>query len=417
VRDIASPPTIIPVSGPTIAISGVSFGWGSAGKLSAVIAALRRRLPELHLVGIGTELGRPVLAGLGVRDWYEGPLDDVLLPAFLHEQVVSCALVILDPDTADALSAVGCPTVFVDSLPFLWTSSDPIPSEVAVYCAQICSNLPPPSWEPISRISNLSWVEAIVPPRPHRVDARSSRRAVVNFGGLHSPQNPAGNPTYLRYLLAPTIDALICRNYSEIAICGNIGEAELPPIGAAGVRITSGRYQHESFLALVEQAGILVTSPGLTTLLEGSSMCTPTVCLPPQNISQVFNSERFAQVVSPYCRVSWPRQVLDLAALHQVRLDGEAAALAAMSDALGSRSPEAWHAEFTERIVAAIDATRHVPSWSALTDQAGVDGADQVADAVVETVAGTRGAPMAGPGQRARSPRLRLAEHGHALGR
>lgn len=113
-------------SGLTIAVAGAEFGWGSTGKLCAVIAELRRSAPvPLRFVGLASRLSRTLLAAHGVDQWYDVATDDrEAVAEVARRENVSAGLVVLEGPAASSLEAAGVPTVFVDSLPFLWTRSD-----------------------------------------------------------------------------------------------------------------------------------------------------------------------------------------------------------------------------------------------------------------------------------------------------
>lgn len=363
--------------GKTIVACGVDFGWGSAGKLSAIMRSCRRTRPAQRFLILGTRLGRTVLSGESVEAWHaDRPQDSCELRELLDCYDVAAGLVVLDPRAADVLETAGCPTVFVDSLPYLWTNADPLPFDVTAYCAQMCPVLPQPAWAPLRRIARLHWVEGInatVPSRP-----RDRHLAVLNVGGLHSPTNPSDNPNYLRLMLEPALRACEATGFHTVHLCGNCRPSDLPS-GDLSLTVRAGRLPHEDFLELLAKTGLLITSPGLTTLLEASAHQTPTVCLPAQNLSQIFNGDRFASAVDPKCRVGWPPAILDRSEIEHARLAGEDAGLAVIDNALGHLDPCAVHPWLLNQLIAAIRQTTTVTRWDGLTTATGTRGADQIA--------------------------------------
>ncbi|MFV2195477.1 hydroxymethylcytosylglucuronate/cytosylglucuronate synthase [Nocardiopsis sp. LOL_012] len=339
---------------PALAVCAVDFGWGSAGKLSAILEAMKRGGLESRLVVLGSTLGRRILAALDVEAWYEEwPRDRDRLRALLDRHEVVAGLVVLDPEAAEALQAADCPTVYVDSLPYLWTEADTVPHGVAAYCAQQCPVLPRTAWRPLSRIARLHWVDSIVKRVSERY--RDPAMAVINLGGLHSPTNPDGNPAYLRLVLGPTLRALARSGITRTHVCGNVGSEDLSGLTDELTIIDSvGPRTHEDFLTLTAGAGLLITSPGLTTLLEAQSAGTPTVCLPPQNLSQIFNSDRFADTVDQRARVTWSPAVLDRDTVELARLNGEEAAIGVIDAALGAADPDRVAATLETDVSAAI---------------------------------------------------------------
>ncbi|OLT25784.1 hydroxymethylcytosylglucuronate/cytosylglucuronate synthase [Nocardiopsis sp. CNR-923] len=368
---------------PALAVCAVDFGWGGAGKLSAILEAVESRGPGFRLVVLGSTLGRRILAGLEVEAWYEEwPRDRDQLRALLDRHGVVAGLVVLDPEAAEALQAVDCPTVYVDSLPYLWTEADAVPHGVTAYCAQKCPVLPRPAWRPLSRIARLHWVDPIVKRVSERI--RDPAMAVINLGGLHSSTNPDGNPAYLRLVLGPTLRALARSGITRTHICGNVGPEDLSGLTDELTIIDSvGPRTHEAFLTLTAGAGLLVTSPGLTTLLEAQSAGTPTVCLPPQNLSQIFNSDRFVYTVDRRARVTWSPAVLDRDTVELARLNGEEAALEVIDAALNAADPDRLAATLETDVSAAV---AYIRSASAGGRQDAADeGSGQVAE-ILENV-------------------------------
>lgn len=371
-------------SGKSIALCGVDFGWGSAGKLCAVMRSYRKARPAQHFVVFGTQLGRVVLSGEPVDAWYPNlPQDSCELRELLDRHDVAAGLVVLDPCAADLLEAAGCPTVFVDSLPYLWTEADPLPFDVTVYCAQMCPVLPQPAWAPLRRIARLHWVEGISTTVSSR--SRDPRLAVLNVGGLHSPSNPEGNPNYLRLVLTPALRALEATGFRTVYLCGNIRPGDLTSdMDGLSLTIQVGARSQEDFLGLLAEAGLLMTSPGLTTLLEAGAHGTPTVCLPAQNLSQIFNGDRFASTVDAGCHVGWPPTILSRSEVECARLAGEDAGLAVMNRAFHRAHPHAVHPWLIDQLIAAIRHVATVIRWDGLTTDAGLRGADQVAAHLLE---------------------------------
>jgi hydroxymethylcytosylglucuronate/cytosylglucuronate synthase len=381
----------------TLLICGVDFGWGSAGKLESILRVLINRCGyDLKLVVLGTSLGRPVLGNLPVEAWYEREpllLDRVRVIIDRHQ--VTAALVVLDPEVASAIERVGCPTVYVDSLPYLWTEHDPIPSEVTIYAAQLCDSIPWPAWQPLRRVRHLHWVEGITTTREESQRTCRPGLAVVSFGGLHSPLSASGNRPYPKLVLMPALQALVRAGYTLIEVCGNMQDFDEIGMDKAMVdslpaAIHMAPRSHAAFLDLLEQAELLVCSPGLTTLIEAGCRSVPTVCLPPQNLSQILNSDRFAAHVDPDCRVPWPRKVLDLSAVECLRLQGEEAAVsfiyASLEQAL-AEAPAVWR-ELEERLTLALARARQRKEWDGLVSLVGTRGAEQVAAFCAQILSG-----------------------------
>ncbi|MFF8832369.1 hydroxymethylcytosylglucuronate/cytosylglucuronate synthase [Streptomyces sp. NPDC015131] len=389
----------------TVAVAGAEFGWGSSGKLSAVLAALRARSDRpLRFVGLASGLGRPLLDGV-VERWYDLPAGAPpgaaatagAVAKVVDAERVDAALVVLDGPAAMALEAARVPTVFVDSLPFLWTEGDRagLPLDVSVYCAQQCVELPAECRDVLGSVRELRWVEAVIgappePPRPRPARAAPFRRALVNLGGLRAP-DLADWTCYPRVVVPAVLEALAARGVREVHVAGNLPPdvaARLCPPGGSGPEVTAGPLPHAEFLDRLAGCDVLLTSPGLTTLLEAGSLAVPTVCLPPQNLSQIFNGRFHSRAVGAGVRVVWPPAVFteDEALAH--RPLGEDAALrviyGGIARAAGVHRVRRSVAAVRDGVLDALERAAAGPDWGGLTGRVGTGGAAQVAGALLD---------------------------------
>lgn len=388
--DNGRPPDGAPV---TIALAGAQFGWGSVGKLAAVVDSLRARHGDhLRFVGLDSVLGRPVLEGHAVTAWLDAPEDDEGLTALLAAHGVAAAIVVLDTTLAGRLESAGCPVVYVDSLPFLWTEADHVPTEVSAYCAQLCPSLPQASWPVLRRVRSLHWVGPVVGTAPSGAARPVPGRAVLNVGGLDSPFRDPDDDSYLRLVLSPALNALRETGFGEVVITGNVDIDRLPlaPGAARGLALSGGRLTRGDFVAAQRAAELVVTSPGRTTLLETASLNQRCVLLPPQNISQVLNAADVAVQVAPGIVVGWPERVLDLTEVEKRKALGEGEAVefvyGRISEA-GRTSPEETGRWLVDRLVAAIGRSAPPDAWMApFAGPPGNDGAGEVADLLARIV-------------------------------
>jgi hydroxymethylcytosylglucuronate/cytosylglucuronate synthase len=336
---------------PTIAISGVNFGWGSAGKIASIVAALTE---PFNLVLVNTSLGRPILRGINVAaEIPDCPTGPAQLEQLLGELCVDAALVVLDPLVATSIEEAGTPVVYVDSLPFLWSAADPIPTDVTHYLAQRLPGSSPAVPHALRTVRNLDWIDPIAA----AVSGRSSPNpdlAVINLGGLHSPANPSGNPVYCDRVLPVLFETLRRTRYRRVMIVGNLSREQLPAV-PSGIRLVHvGALPHQEFLRVIAGAGVLVTSPGLTTILEAAAAGTPTICLPSQNVSQLLNGDYFAAMNDGVLRVEWPHEVLDRTLVEAARPEGEEAALAVIDRSLRQTTPHTVHESLRQPLLNAF---------------------------------------------------------------
>ncbi|MER7668096.1 hydroxymethylcytosylglucuronate/cytosylglucuronate synthase [Kitasatospora sp. NPDC096128] len=425
----------------TVAVAGVEFGWGSSGKLSAVLSALRARGGErLRFIGLASGLGRPVLAEQPVERWFDLPEEQSNreLSRIVHAQRVRAALVVLNGALANALRACGVPVVFVDSLPFLRTDGDrpDLPLDAEVYCAQRCVELPSEGARVLAGARRLRWVDAVIDdggvvrsrtPTPH------PRRALLNLGGLRAP-HLTDWASYPQLVLPAALEALTASGVTEVHIAGNLpawlaahlmDSCTHPPVTAVGA------LPHKEFLRRLAECDVLLTSPGLTTLLEAGRLGTPTLCLPPQNLGQIFSGRFHSQALGADVRLRWPREVFDEEEALALRVHSEGKALdliyggiSRAADLGRHRTATAVRESLVEKLKQLADGLaggpgaglpapdghtpgghvpdrhapdrrvpdRHVPDWTALTNAVGTAGAAQVADALLQLLVETPGA-------------------------
>ncbi|MFI8872269.1 hydroxymethylcytosylglucuronate/cytosylglucuronate synthase [Streptomyces sp. NPDC055243] len=390
----------------TVAVAGAEFGWGSSGKLSAVLAALRARSPRpLRFVGLASGLGRPLLSQHAVDRWYDLPAGvsagegaDAMAKVVAAEGI-DAAVVVLDGPAAMALEAAGVPTVFVDSLPFLWTEGDlaELPLEASVYCAQQCVELPQECLGVLASVRELRWVEAVIgappeSPRPRGSRPEPFRSALVNLGGLRAP----GLADWTRYpeIVVPAVlEVLGAYGVREAHVAGNLPAdlaRRLCGASDSALSVTAGPLDHGEFLHRLAACDLLLTSPGLTTLLEAGSLSVPTVCLPPQNLSQIFNGRFHSRAVMADVRVVWPPTVFTEDAALAHRPQGEDAALRVIYGGI-TAAAEAPNAPRTVTAVrdGVLEALRRAADgadWGGLAARVGTGGAAQVADALLDVL-------------------------------
>ncbi|MEU8778693.1 hydroxymethylcytosylglucuronate/cytosylglucuronate synthase [Streptomyces sp. NPDC048606] len=390
----------------TVALVGAEFGWGSSGKLSAVLSALRDRpTPPLRFVGMASGLGRPLLAEHAVDGWYDLPRDpgrsNARVEEFVRTQGVRAALVVLDGAAAKALSDAGVPTVFVDSLPFLWSEGDraSLPLDATVYCAQKSVELPPECRGVLADARGLRWVEAVIarpgasgPGRGARRTAGPYRRALISLGGLRAP-GLADPDHYPRLVLPAALEALAAHGVEEVHIAGNLPAdlvGGLVDASTAPVRTTAGPLGHGAFLERLDACDVLLASPGLTTLLEAGGLGVPTVCLPPQNLSQIFNGRYHSKALGARLRVLWPKNVLVEDEVLALRSKGEDHALERIYGAIGSAARGDDRQDvgraLRDGVLDALRGCADVAAWDALATTVGTRGAAQVADALLEVL-------------------------------
>jgi len=343
---------------PRVLCNAVDFGFGPAGKLSAILA----ELPEVE----------PVL----LRSQSFGDI----VPTFARSKgedatsLIECttdvdaALVVLDPALASELARLGINVVYVDSLPHMWTEQDFICEDVFAYCAQRVEGIH--ELPRLAEVANLQWVDAISVVNGPRDPVPGS--ALVNVGGVSSPYGSSETSAYTELVLPPVVAALRENGY-EVHVTGRVPKTLSRRLDVPDTTVVS----HREFLDLLRKAAVLVTSPGMTAMLEAGSIGIPTTLLPPQNLSQVLNVEQ----VTRFGRgsvMSWPPNTIDRNQLELFRQLGEGPSVEYIHSAIESLRGNA-SAE-THLRKSASTAAASADTWLAdYTSALGTSGATQIA--------------------------------------
>ena len=290
---------------PVLAVAACDFGWGSFGKLRVILD----ELPDVDFALVaGAHAAEVIDRLLGARHSF---VEIDLMEA-------DAALVINDPSVANHFAEEGLHVVYVDSLPYLWTTPEEVPISVDVYCAQRTPGGEPATSGPLAARDDIVWVEPIVP-RPVPLGASSG--IVVNVGGLHSHLSGRAEDAYIQLVLLPLVELLLDQGRHVSAVCGNIPEWTIIELGRKIPHAALGLQNAYAFHDLVRAADLLFTSPGSTTLLQAVTSGVRTIALPPQNLSQILNATLFRGHTE--ATVPWPESVLDLRVVEGKRPLGE----------------------------------------------------------------------------------------------
>jgi hydroxymethylcytosylglucuronate/cytosylglucuronate synthase len=289
------------------------FGWGSLGKFRLILD----HLPATEVALYGDAQINAIAADL-LRERHR------FVP--LSPERTGVALVINDPAAANRIAEQGLPVIYVDSLPYLWSTPDEIPARhnVAIYCAQKF----PVGRLPVSKVlterGDVQWVDPIVPTSGYR---NGGQGVIVNVGGLHSHLVGDTVAAYLQLVLTPLLRELRRWSMPVLGVCGNLPadyqrevRERFPECKAVG---PTSPYEFER---LLRDADLLVTSPGSTTILQALSLNLPTLLLPPQNLSQILNTRLFSRPSAP--SMAWPISVIQPDRIEELRPEGEDEVLA-----------------------------------------------------------------------------------------
>lgn len=327
---------------------------------------------------LDTQLGRKVLEGTpSVRAYETWPDDAQEAKSLLQEHNVKAAVVVLNQEIAANLLAADCPVIYVDTIPFIWGPEDPLPRAADAYCAQHWPALPDLAQRAMESVANLTWINPIVPAATEQ--QRDPGMTLISLGGLNTPANPTGDPEYMELVIPPTMRALAEAGKRLVQVCGNVDAAQVERlIPDLPLDVTIARKNHDEFLDALATCGLLVTSPGLITMLEAARVNTPAICLPPHNLSGILQIEQFAVAIDERICVNWPSRVIDREQIERTRAVSQEQTLQLIDGGIDNADPSLVHPQLQATIGQAIQAVPDIPRWNGLIER-GTDGASQVA--------------------------------------
>lgn len=258
-----------------LAICAIPFGFGPASKAAMIVRGLNE-LEDIEWVDLSKGIAAEYLMREKVATSDYSPL--------ANYSDLDGAVVVMDNDWAQEL--VGkVPVFFVDSLGYMWSDQDfdnyPKLRQVEAYFTQDLFG----AYENMCKTGVANVVKT--PPIVERGDFEVIRGGfdVVHLGGLLNPINPETSEVYLKGILEILGDCELTDPVflvSEIAL--NRFSEQTAPHNFQSVG-------HNKALELFSSANTVISSTGLTTILEASRLGKEYLPLPPQNYSQVLNMQ------------------------------------------------------------------------------------------------------------------------------
>lgn len=295
-----------------ILVATSCFGLGPVGKLNAIIEFAKDRY-NWYASGEEFEIG------IFLENIFKDTcftLDKEKIKRFIEKHKIKYAIVVLKNKMAKILIELGVKVVYVDSLPFMWSNKDAeegkVPYNVDCYCAQKTIELSVNSQKIFSKVKNLVWVNPIVNQKINLIEQlrneNNSKYILINIGGLHSPNTDGLD--YVDVVIKPLIE--LFNNQKIIITTSSKSKALLEKYLNMYMNVCVKTFEQQEFMKRVANANMFLTSPGLTTILESSSLRDGVVFLPPQNISQFYNVEYGKKVFKNYKEITWGTRKLTL---------------------------------------------------------------------------------------------------------
>ena len=288
------------------------FGLGPVGKLSSIMEKAKEMFEgNIRWYACGDKIDTDILEkDLFVEKCWSREEEEIT--EFVKKHKIKVAIVVLDPDIAIILEKNGVSVFFIDSLPFLWTEADVVPFDSYKYFAQKCVQMNDEASRIMSKVKNLIWVNPIVCD-VNTTQINKKYKIVINLGGLHSTiENGRG---YINLVLITLLKNLILKyDESEILItCGSKAketvDKELTENNFKNMHVKT--LKQKDFLKYVIDSEIFFTSPGMTTIYETCGYDKKTILLPPQNLSQYYNSEFADKLIKRLKKIQWKKEDLN----------------------------------------------------------------------------------------------------------
>jgi hypothetical protein len=261
-----------------------------------------------------------------------------------------------NPVSARYALELGVPTIYVDTLFWMWDEIDPVIARSAAYVAQTFAGIEENRRRIGGEIANFRIVGPLAGQAPRRARAR---HCLISYGGMASKFTVPGVTNSYAWVMtrllleaferAPTFDRYLFRGSGPVMealareFCDSRCEFAFAP-----------RIQHLDEMA---SARNLLLSPGLTGSYEAIGAGTPTWLLPPQNYSQQLQSETFLGLAkAPFEGRHWGQIYPDLS-LRRYMPEEEGVALVSAAvrrfedDAAGRR-------QYVEALVEVLPLTR-----------------------------------------------------------
>lgn len=274
-----------------LGVAAQSFGFGPASKAAIIVRELIRY----------SNIIEPIILANGIAHEFfkREKLNSIpqICPSTNSKELtelcnhLSASVVALDPNWVNFLNDK-CPVFFIDSLGFIWGEDffDKNPSllKVEKYFVQDIFG----AYERLKKIGvpNLVPVGGIIKPKIENLSKEKNQPSmVIHLGGLLNTVTDSSPKIYISF-----ISNILRKIESKISIILASKTASNALEWKFG--IIPNALTHAQTLKRFQAATCVLTSPGLTALLELAAIQVPVIPLPPQNMSQaiiIANISRF----------------------------------------------------------------------------------------------------------------------------
>lgn len=284
------------------AFISTAFGFGPISKAVAIAAEIKRRRPgiAIHCFGAGLdyEFARTSPAFDRV---YRVDVDrhEDLASLVEHLEAYQAVFSVLNLDILPLWAGRRTPLYLVDSLAWMWPTPPPGIEYATRYFVQ--DFLVPPSrlqeWSSRLPIEVVAPIEATADYLTPQRDVPGDR-VLVNLSGCANPfVDPELYDEYADLIVGQVLESageggvtVCCNQRLAARLRGRLGTR-------TGIRID--HLPHREFVERLSTAGVVLTSPGITTTLEALALRKIPCFILPQNYSQALISEQYVHELGP----------------------------------------------------------------------------------------------------------------------
>ena len=292
-----------------VLLNATSFGYGPASKIAGIAKELVARGASCTFCGDGIALDY-IAREKVCSDIVKLDLTEEKSRHELHalSSKFDYALTAMEPDFLKHCTS-NLRLGFVDSLVWMWDSSffknHPHLLECEHYFIQNTFDARQQAMR--HEIHNAFFVGAILNLPSAKRPVQGNRRAVIHYGGVENfviPLSKIQYPLGMTKVLVSNPD--LWSGFSDVIVVSSERTCNVLKRRFARPKWSFQSLSHSEFIELLRETSVLLTSPGLTTMLEAFALNVRTVFLPPQNYSQYLilrklEAERYLETL-----MNWP---------------------------------------------------------------------------------------------------------------
>jgi len=270
----------------TILCDAVPFCFGPVSKMISIAEHLRQPGVKLQLLASGTSLELGSKSGLFEIKHCNSESTVDLKKRQKSFEGADAFITVMNPEAAKFSLKLGIPTIYVDSLFWMW---DVIPKQLYGADRYFIQNFSD-SKAVLRKHSGLRNAEIVGPIIDDSlgIEKKKEDYLLVNFGGMESSLIQVGKNSRYPFVVGKIVAQALAETKQKAYFCGNNKIVRKAISRNPRSRWVGGK-SHKAFLEILRKAKGMLTIPGLTSTFEAFYYEVPLVFLPPENYSQFLN--------------------------------------------------------------------------------------------------------------------------------